>query len=326
MQFKRHRRIRSSGNMRNLVKDLYLDASDFVQPLFIEEGTGIKTEIESMPGQYRCSLDMLKPELDEIWDAGIRSLMLFGIPKVKDPEGTGGYAEDGIIQEAVRYIKKVYPEMLVITDVCMCEYTSHGHCGILNGDTVNNDVTLEYLANIAVSHAKAGADMIAPSDMMDGRVWRIRKALDEEGFINLPIMSYSVKYSSAFYGPFREAADSAPSFGDRKTYQMDFRSSKEAILEAQDDLDEGADIIMVKPALAYLDVIRTLNDRFDVPIAAYNVSGEYAMIKAGAQMGWIDEKKIVTEKMYALKRAGATIIITYHSKDLARWIANGEIE
>jgi len=312
--------------MRNLVKNLYLEESDFVQPLFIEEGTGVRTEIESMPGQYRLSLDMLKDELIEIWESGIRSLMLFGIPKEKDCVGSGGYADDGIIQEATRFIKGIYPEMLVITDVCMCEYTSHGHCGILDGEYVDNDKTLEYLAKIAISHAKAGADMIAPSDMMDGRVLRLRKALDDEGYVNLPIMSYSVKYSSAFYGPFREAADSAPAFGDRKTYQMDFRSNKEAILEAHDDLKEGADIIMVKPALAYLDVIKTLNDKFDVPVAAYNVSGEYAMIKAGAQMGWIDEKKIVTEKMYALKRAGATIIITYHAKEIAKWIANGEIE
>lgn len=323
--FNRHRRLRSSQSMRNLVKNLYLEETDFVQPLFIEEGSGIRTEIESMPGQYRLSIDMLDEELKDIWEAGVRSLMLFGIPKEKDCTGSQGYAEDGIIQQAVRYIKERYPEMLVITDVCMCEYTSHGHCGILDGPEVDNDKTLEYLARIAVSHAKAGSDMIAPSDMMDGRVWRIRKALDEEGYKNLPIMSYSVKYSSAFYGPFREAADSAPSFGDRKTYQMDFRSSKEAILEAQDDLREGADIIMVKPALAYLDVIKTLNDRFDVPVAAYNVSGEYSMIKAGAKMGWIDEKSIVTEKMYALKRAGASIIITYHAKDLARWIGNGEI-
>lgn len=326
MQFNRHRRLRSSHSMRNLVKNLYLEATDFVLPIFIEEGTGVKTEIESMPGQYRFSLDMLQDELKDIWESGIRSLMLFGIPAEKDPVGSGGYAENGIIQEGIRFIKRIYPEMLVITDVCMCEYTSHGHCGILEGDTVNNDETLEYLAKIAVSHAEAGADMVAPSDMMDGRVWRIRRALDEAGYINLPIMSYSVKYSSAFYGPFREAADSAPSFGDRKTYQMDFRSSKEAILEAHDDLKEGADIIMVKPALAYLDVIKTLDDRFDVPIAAYNVSGEYAMIKAGAKMGWIDEKKIVTEKMYALKRAGASIIITYHAKELAQWIASGEIE
>lgn len=326
MQFNRHRRLRTSKSMRNLVKNLYLETTDFVLPYFIEEGTGIKTEIESMPGQYRYSLDMFEPELKEAWDLGVRSVILFGIPKTKDPKGSEGYAENGIIQEAIRFIKKLYPEMLVITDVCMCEYTSHGHCGILDGPTVDNDITLEYLAKIALSHAKAGADMLAPSDMMDGRIWRIRKELDAEGYVNLPIMSYSVKYSSAFYGPFREAADSAPTFGDRKTYQMDFRSNKEAILEAQDDLDEGADIIMVKPALAYLDVIKTLNDRFDVPVAAYNVSGEYSMIKAGARMGWIDEKAIVIEKMYALKRAGATIIITYHTKDIARWIKNGEID
>ncbi len=324
--FSRHRRLRSSQSMRNLVKNLYLEESDFVQPLFIEEGVNIRKEIESMPGQYRLSLDMLEPELELIWDSGVRSIMLFGIPETKDPCGSEGYNENGIIQQAIRFIKERYDDILVITDVCMCEYTSHGHCGILDGEYVDNDITLEYLAKIAVSHAKAGADMVAPSDMMDGRVITIRKALDAAGYINIPIMAYSVKYASAFYGPFREAADSAPSFGDRKTYQMDFRSDKEAILEAHDDLKEGADIIMVKPALAYLDVIKTLNDRFDVPVAAYNVSGEYAMIKAGAKLGWIDEKKIVTEKMYALKRAGASIIITYHAKDLAGWIKNKEID
>lgn len=326
MEFNRHRRLRSSKAMRNLVKDLYLDPTDFVMPLFIEEGTGIREEISSMPGQYRYSLDMIDGDLDKLWESGIRSIILFGIPKEKDCKGSEGYNDKGIIQEAIRYIKSKYPDFLVITDVCMCEYTSHGHCGILDGHTVDNDVTLEYLAKIALSHAKAGADMVAPSDMMDGRVARIRRALDEEGFVNLPIMSYSVKYSSAFYGPFREAADSSPSFGDRKTYQMDFRNTKEAIVEAEDDLNEGADILMVKPALAYLDVIKTLHTKFDVPIAAYNVSGEYAMIKAGAKMGWIDEQKIVVEKMYALKRAGATIIITYHAMEIANWIKSGEIE
>jgi len=320
MKFNRHRRLRSSQNIRNLVKDLYLDISDFVQPLFIEEGENIKTEIESMPGQFRFSLDTLDKELENIWNLGIRSVILFGIPKEKDPKGRGAYDENGIIQKAIKKIKESHPEMVVITDVCMCEYTSHGHCGILEGTNLHNDKTLEYLAKVALSHARAGADIVAPSDMMDGRIITIREALDGEGFINLPIMSYSVKYSSAFYGPFREAADSAPTFGDRKTYQMDFRNSKEAILEARDDINEGADIIMVKPALAYLDVIKALSTKFDVPIAAYNVSGEYTMIKAGSKLGWIDEKQIVMEKMYALKRAGATIIITYHTKDLAKWI------
>jgi porphobilinogen synthase len=268
---------------------------------------------------------MLKPELDEIWDLGIRSILIFGIPLEKDPMGKEAYNDLGIVQEAVRFIKKSYPEMLVITDVCMCEYTSHGHCGILSGPHVLNDETLYYLSKIAVSHAKAGADMVAPSDMMDGRILAMRKALDNEGFINTPIMSYSVKYASSFYGPFRDAADSSPSFGDRKTYQMDFRSTKEALREAEADLDEGADILIVKPALSYLDVVKRLYRRYDVPIAVYNVSAEYSMVKAAAQNGWIDEKGIVMEKMYAFKRAGASIIITYHSKDIARWLKNKEI-
>lgn len=323
--FKRHRRLRGSQVMRDMVKDLYLDVKDFVYPLFIEEGTGIKQEILSMPGQYRLSIDMLKPELDEIWDLGIRSILIFGIPLEKDPMGKEAYNDLGIVQEAVRFIKKSYPEMLVITDVCMCEYTSHGHCGILSGPHVLNDETLYYLSKIAVSHAKAGADMVAPSDMMDGRILAMRKALDNEGFINTPIMSYSVKYASSFYGPFRDAAGSSPSFGDRKTYQMDFRSTKEALREAEADLDEGADILIVKPALSYLDVVKRLYRRYDVPIAVYNVSAEYSMVKAAAQNGWIDEKGIVMEKMYAFKRAGASIIITYHSKDIARWLKNNEI-
>ncbi|WP_319200931.1 porphobilinogen synthase [uncultured Ilyobacter sp.] len=323
--FKRHRRLRGSQVMRDMVKDLYLDVKDFVYPLFIEEGTGIRQEIQSMPGQYRLSIDMLKPELDEIWDLGIRSILIFGIPLEKDPMGKEAYNDLGIVQEAVRFIKKSYPEMLVITDVCMCEYTSHGHCGILSGPHVLNDETLYYLSKIAVSHAKAGADMVAPSDMMDGRILAMRKALDNEGFINTPIMSYSVKYASSFYGPFRDAADSSPSFGDRKTYQMDFRSTKEALREAEADLDEGADILIVKPALSYLDVVKRLYRRYDVPIAVYNVSAEYSMVKAAAQNGWIDEKGIVMEKMYAFKRAGASIIITYHSKDIARWLKNKEI-
>ncbi|WP_319371735.1 porphobilinogen synthase [uncultured Ilyobacter sp.] len=324
--FKRHRRLRSSQVMRDMVKDIYIDVRDFVYPLFIEEEKGIKKEIPSMPGQYRISLDMLEPELDEIWNLGIRSVLLFGIPIEKDPMGKEAYNDFGVVQEAVRLIKKLHPEMLVITDVCMCEYTSHGHCGILSGPHVLNDETLYYLSKIAVSHAKAGADMVAPSDMMDGRIQAMRKALDNEGFINTPIMSYSVKYASSFYGPFRDAADSAPSFGDRKTYQMDFRSTKEALREAEADLEEGADILIVKPALAYLDVIKRLYRRYDVPIAAYNVSAEYSMVKAAAEKGWIDEKGIVVEKMYALKRAGASIIITYHAKDIARWLKNNEID
>jgi porphobilinogen synthase len=324
--FKRHRRLRSSQAMRDMVKDLYIDVRDFVYPLFIEEGSQIKTEIPSMPGQYRMSIDMLKPELDEIWELGIRSVLLFGIPLEKDPMGKEAYNDFGVVQEAVRFIKKAYPDMIVITDVCMCEYTSHGHCGVLSGPHVLNDETLYYLSKIAVSHVKAGADMVAPSDMMDGRIQAMRKALDNEGFINIPIMSYSVKYASAFYGPFRDAADSTPSFGDRKTYQMDFRSTKEALMEAESDLEEGADILIVKPALSYLDVVKRLHTRYDVPIAVYSVSAEYSMVKAAAQNGWIDEKGIVMEKMYAFKRAGASIIITYHAKDIARWLKNNEID
>lgn len=324
--FKRHRRLRSSQAMRDMVKDLYIDVRDFVYPLFIEEGSQIKTEIPSMPGQYRMSIDMLKPELDEIWELGIRSVLLFGIPLEKDPMGKEAYNDFGVVQEAVRFIKKAYPDMIVITDVCMCEYTSHGHCGVLSGPHVLNDETLYYLSKIAVSHVKAGADMVAPSDMMDGRIQAMRKALDNEGFINIPIMSYSVKYASAFYGPFRDAADSTPSFGDRKTYQMDFRNTKEALMEAESDLEEGADILIVKPALSYLDVVKRLHTRYDVPIAVYSVSAEYSMVKAAAQNGWIDEKGIVMEKMYAFKRAGASIIITYHAKDIARWLKNNEID
>ncbi len=322
--FKRHRRLRNSKNIRNLVKDVYLDVADFVYPIFIEEGADIRKEIASMPGIYRYSIDRVEEELDEVWNLGIRSLLIFGIPKEKDEVGKEAYNDSGIVQEAVRYIKRLYPEMLVVTDVCMCEYTSHGHCGVLDENGyVKNDETLELLGKIAVSHAKAGADIVAPSDMMDGRVKIIREALDETGYKNIPIMSYSVKYSSAFYGPFRDAADSAPSFGDRKTYQMDYRSSWQALDEAREDLDQGADILIVKPALAYLDVISRLKDNLNAPIAAYNVSAEYSMVKACSQNGWVDEKDIVLEKIYGIKRAGATIIITYFAKDLARWIAEG---
>ncbi len=310
--------------MRNLVKDVYLDVDDFVYPIFVEEGENIKKEIASMPGIYRYSIDRLKEELDEVWDLGIRSILVFGIPKEKDELGQEAYNDRGIVQEGVRYIKKLYPEMLVVTDVCMCEYTSHGHCGVLDENGyVKNDETIELLGKIAVSHAKAGADIVAPSDMMDGRVKAIREALDENGYENIPIMSYSVKYSSAFYGPFRDAADSAPSFGDRKTYQMDYRSSWQALDEAKEDLEQGADILIVKPALAYLDVISRLKDNLNAPIAAYNVSAEYSMVKACSQNGWVDEKDIVIEKIYGIKRAGATIIITYFAKDLAKWLKEG---
>ena len=319
--FKRHRRLRVNKNMRNLVRDVYLDADDLVYPLFIEEGTDIKSEIPSMPGIYRYSVDKLKEELDEVQSLGIKTLLLFGIPKHKDNTASEAYNEHGIVQEAVRYIKKEYPDFLVITDVCNCECTDHGHCGILDENGyVLNDVTLELLGKTAVSHAKAGADIIAPSDMMDGRVSAIRNALDENGLINTPIMSYSAKFASGYYSPFRDAAESAPEFGDRKSYQMDYANGKEALREIADDIDEGADMVMVKPALAYLDIVKAASERFDLPLVAYNVSGEYAMVKAAAEKGWIDEKKIVCENMIAIKRAGADIIITYHALDVAKWI------
>ena len=318
--FKRHRNLRKSEGIRKLVRDVYISKDDLVYPLFLEEGKNIKTEISSMPGQYRISIDMLKEELEELNKLGVNSVLLFGIPKEKDPMGKEAYNESGIIQEGIKYIKKHSPHMVVITDVCMCEYTSHGHCGILDDTGVVNDLTIPYMAKIALSHARAGADIVAPSDMMDGRIAEMRKTLDENGFKELAIMSYAVKYSSSFYGPFRDAADSAPTHGDRKQYQMDYRFSIDAVSEAQADIDEGADIIIVKPALAYLDVISKIKANFDVPIVAYSVSGEYSMVKAASQNGWIDEKSIVMEKTYAMKRAGANIIITYFAKDIARWL------
>lgn len=322
--FVRTRRLRSSKVMREMVRNVSLKLSDFIYPLFIEEGENIKEEISSMPGQYRWSIDRVSEELVELKELGITSLLLFGIPAHKDPVGSGAYADNGIVQEAIRYIKKNFPEFLIITDVCMCEYTSHGHCGILQGCEVVNDETLKYIALTALSHVKAGADIVAPSDMMDGRILAIRNILDENGFVNTPIMAYSAKYSSNYYGPFREAADSAPSFGDRKSYQMDFRNSKEYYREVEADIEEGADFIMVKPALAYLDVVQAISN-INLPVVAYNVSGEYSMVKAAAQNGWIDEKGIVMENMFAMKRAGVDIIITYHAKDIARWYKNNEV-
>lgn len=318
--FNRTRRLRKNQVMRDLVKNVDFSMDNFIYPLFLEEGTNIKEEITSMPGQYRFSIDRLGEELEELKKLGVKSLLLFGIPKEKDPLGKEAYNETGIVQEGVRFIKKNYPEFLVVTDVCLCEYTSHGHCGVLKGEELLNDPTLELLKKVALSHAKAGADMVAPSDMMDGRVQAIREVLDENGFENLPIMAYSVKYASAFYGPFRDAADSAPSFGDRKSYQMDFRNSKDYYREVESDLEEGADIIMVKPGLPYLDVVKAVSDYVSVPVAIYNVSGEYSMVKAAALNGWIDEKKVVLESIYAMRRAGADIIITYHAKDIAKWL------
>ena len=324
--FTRTRRLRQNGILREMVRNVTINLDQFIYPIFVEEGTNIKEEIPSMPNQYRYSIDMLSGELKELKDLGIKSLLLFGIPKIKDEVGSEAYNDNGIVQEAVRYIKKNFPEFLIVTDVCMCEYTSHGHCGILNGNDVNNDVTLNYLAKIAVSHVKAGADIVAPSDMMDGRIQAIREALDKNGYINTSIMAYSVKYASSYYGPFRDAADSAPSFGDRKTYQMDFRNSKDYKREVIADTEEGADFIMVKPALPYLDVIKVVSEETNLPVVAYNVSGEYSMVKAASLNGWVDEKKIVMENMYAIRRAGADIIISYHTKDIAKWVQNGEIK
>lgn len=319
--FNRTRRTRNNPIIRDLISDVNLTINDFLYPIFIEEGDNIKIEIESMPNQYRYSLDKLKDELDEICNLGIRGLLLFGIPKNKDEKGSSAYDENGIIQKAVKYIKHNFPNLLIVTDVCMCEYTSHGHCGILDNCNVDNDSTLEYISKIALSHVQSGADMVAPSDCMDGHVYAIRNILDKNGYINIPIMSYSVKYASSYYSPFREAADSAPSFGDRKTYQLDFRNSKEYIQKIKNDIEEGADIFIIKPALAYLDIIKDVSNRFnDIPIASYNVSGEYSLVKAASKLGFIDEKRIVLENMYSLKRAGSDIIITYHAKDLAKYL------
>ncbi|WPC43054.1 porphobilinogen synthase [Clostridium sp. JS66] len=318
--FRRHRRLRENEVIRGMVRETYLHTSDFIYPLFVVEGTNKKEEISSLPGNYHFSIDRLHEIVDEMKEVGVKSVLLFGIPDHKDECGSGAYDEDGIIQKAIRKIKELDPEMFVITDVCMCEYTSHGHCGIIHDHQVDNDETLNYIAKIAVSHAKAGADMIAPSDMMDGRVLAIREALDENGFKNISIMAYSAKYCSAFYGPFREAADSAPQFGNRKGYQMDPANVREAMLEIEDDIDEGADIIMVKPAMPYLDVIRLARDRYDFPIAAYNVSGEFAMVKAAAKAGLIDEKAVALEMLTSIKRAGAKMIITYYALEAAKWI------
>lgn len=321
--FYRGRRLRRTSALRDLVRETEIRPQDLIQPYFVVEtdDPGFSQPISSMPGQFQYSLDKLEERVAKAVGLGLRALILFGIPKEKDPTGTQAYADTGIVQEAVRRLKARWPELVVITDVCMCEFTSHGHCGILENSYVQNDLTLDYLAKTALSHARAGADMVAPSDMMDGRIQAIRQTLDKAGFEELPIMSYAVKSASSFYGPFREAAESAPSFGDRKSYQMDPANLRQAMCEAQADLDEGADIIMVKPALPYLDVLRRIRDGFDVPTAAYQVSGEYSMIKAGAQMGWIDEQKIVMESLISIKRAGADLIITYFAEDVLAWMA-----
>ncbi len=314
----RTRRLRKTENIRRLVRENTLQLNDLIYPVFIEEGKGIETEIPSMPGIKRFSLDTLSKELDEVSQLDIPAILLFGIPSSKDEIGSETWNDQGIIQKSIRFIKKHYPQLYVITDVCFCEYTSHGHCGIIHDNDVDNDATLVNLAKQVISHAKAGADMVAPSGMMDGMVLAIREALDETGFTSLPIMSYAVKYASAFYGPFRDAADSTPSFGDRRTYQMDPANRDEALREANFDDQEGADILIVKPALSYLDIIRDIKNNFDRPVACYNVSGEYAMIKAASEKGWIDEEKVMMESLLSMKRAGADIIITYFAKDVAK--------
>ena len=308
-----------------MVRETRMDASSLIYPMFVREGSGIKEEIPAMEGQYRYTTDTMLYALEDLEKAGVRSVMFFGIPDVKDEVGSGAYAEDGIVQRALREARAHFPEMYLITDVCMCEYTSHGHCGLLKGHDVDNDSTLELLAKTAVSHVQAGADMVAPSDMMDGRVLAIRRMLDKNGHKEIPIMSYAVKYASAFYGPFREAADSAPAFGDRKSYQMDPHNSREGVKEALLDVDEGADIIMVKPALSYLDMITKVKEVTNVPVAAYSVSGEYAMVKAAAQKGWIDEERIMCEMAVSTYRAGAQVYLTYYAKELAKCMDEGRI-
>lgn len=318
MKLQRPRRLRNTVAIRDMVRETTLDIKDLVYPLFIIEGEDIKEEISSMPDVYRYSLDRLEEEINEIVDLGIKYVILFGIPKEKDPKGSQAYANNGIVQEAIRKIKSINKDLYVITDVCMCEFTSHGHCGIISEEgEVINDITLEYISQIALSHAQAGADMVAPSDMMDFRIEAMRRKLDENGFKNIPIMAYSAKYASAYYGPFRDAADSAPSFGDRKSYQMDPGNTDEAMREIAMDIEEGADIVMVKPALSYLDVIRRAKDRFELPIAAYNVSGEYSMLKFAIKQGLMSEN-VMMETILSIKRAGASIIITYFAKDVAR--------
>jgi porphobilinogen synthase len=318
------RRLRRNPQIRRMVRETVLDAGDLIYPLFVKPGEGLRDEVASMPGVFQITVDQLDAEAAELLSLGIPSVILFGLPESKDLAGSGAFDANGIVQQAIRRLKQVAPDLYVITDVCMCEYTSHGHCGAIDeGGCVVNDVTLEMLAQTAVSHAEAGADMVAPSDMMDGRVAAIRAALDAEGFSDVPIMAYSAKYASGYYGPFRDAADSAPAFGDRSQYQMDPANGDEALREVELDIEEGADLVMVKPALAYMDVLWRVKEAFGMPTAAYNVSGEYAMVKAAAAKGWIDEKRVVLETLTGFKRAGADLILTYHAKDAARWLREG---
>ena len=316
----RLRRLREREPVRNMARETRLSVKEFVYPVFVTHGSGMRQPIEPMPGCYHLSLDTLTEEAAEAGELGVPAVLLFGLPAEKDPLGTEGYDPEGIVQEAIRAIKKTTPDMMVITDVCMCEYTDHGHCGVIDNGRVDNDRTLELLAQTAVSHAQAGADLVAPSAMMDGQVWAIRQGLDGQGYTDTPIMGYAAKYASGFFGPFRVAAESAPQFGDRRSYQMDPANARMAMREIEGDIAEGADIVMVKPALAYLDVIRQARDRFDHPLAAYNVSGEYSMIKAASAQGWVDEKTVTLEALTAIKRAGADIILSYHAKDVARWL------
>lgn len=322
MNFKRHRRLRYNPLVRDMVRETVLTKNDFIYPLFVVPGEGVRKPVKSMPGVFQLSIDKLVEECREVASLGIPAVILFGIPDHKDEKGSGAYDANGIIQNAVRAIKGNVKNLVVITDVCMCEYTSHGHCGVLNGEEILNDETISLLAKEAVSHAEAGADIIAPSDMMDGRVLAIRKALDYKGFTKIPIMSYAAKYASGFYGPFRDAAESAPAFGDRRSHQMDIANSNEAMLEVQTDIEEGADIVMVKPAGAYLDIIWRVKEKFGLPTAAYQVSGEYSMIKAAGANGWIDEERVMIESLTAIKRAGADMILTYFAKDAAKFLSS----
>ncbi len=316
----RFRRLRRDWRIRSMMQETRLHPKDFIYPVFVIEGDNIKNPVESMPGIFQYSIDRLDEILEQVKEAGIGGVMLFGIPLHKDPQGSQAYAEDGVTQRAVRYMKEHYPEIYIVVDVCLCEYTSHGHCGMVRGEEILNDETLPFLVKMAVSLVDAGADMVAPSDMMDGRVAAIRAGLDQAGYIQTPVMAYSAKFASAYYGPFRDAAHSAPGFGDRKSYQMDPANGREALREIAADIEEGADIVMVKPALAYLDVLKEAALSCDMPLAVYNVSGEYAMVKAAAASGWIDERRIVMENLTAMKRAGAKIIITYHALDAVKWM------
>ena len=318
--FRRGRRLRDTAIIRDLVRENELSVKDFILPIFVVEGENIKREISSLKGNYHWSVDRLGELVKELKETGVRSVIIFGVPEHKDCKGTEAYTENGIVQKAIRKLRELDDELYIITDVCMCEYTNHGHCGILHGKSIDNDETLEYLGKIALSHAKAGAHMIAPSDMMDGRIGYIRKVLDDNGFKMTPIMSYAAKYASGFYGPFREAAGSAPQFGDRKGYQMDPANSREAMLEIEADINEGADIIMVKPAMSYLDIVREARNRYDVPLCVYNVSGEYAMVKNAGEAGLIDEKRVALEMLISMKRAGAKMIMTYYALEAARWL------